>query len=45
MRKTTIYLDEADDQKIEEIKGDNGLTDDAPAIRLAIRSYRSRRKK
>ncbi len=39
MRKTTIYLDIEDDAKLEEIKKSNGLTSDAPAIRLAIRNY------
>lgn len=45
MRKTTIYLDQPDDEQIAKIKEDHGLTDDAPAIRLAIRAYRSSRKK
>ena len=43
MRKTTIYLDEVDDEQIHRIKKDHGLADDAPAIRLALRSYRPRR--
>jgi Arc/MetJ family transcription regulator len=45
MRKTTIYLDDIDDDMIAQIKADHGLTDDAPAVRLALRSYRSRRKR
>lgn len=44
MRKTTIYLDDEDDKKLEEIKDDNGLKQDAQAVRLAIRNYRNRKK-
>ena len=43
MRKTTIYLDTDDDKKLEQIKKDTGLAKDAPAIRLAIRAYRSKK--
>lgn len=39
MRKTTVYLDTIDDEKIEEIRRKNGLRDAASAVRLAIRSY------
>lgn len=45
MRKTTIYLDDADDEQLKLIKAANGLTKDVQAIRLAIRTYRSPRKK
>ena len=43
MRKTTIYLDDEDDNKLSEIKDENGLKKDAQAVRLAIRNYRRKK--
>ena len=45
MRKTTIYLEEDDDKIIARIKNDWAIKHDIGAIRHALRSYRSPRKK